>query len=365
MVLAFNVATNAPLNVLRVRSGLATVSGSSTFLSSIEGNHERSILRTMTLVDANSKERLSQVHELAPVPEELNKPDEDEVELFYPTERQYYQFLDPNRRPLLSSSENDEVSPVPTTTIPSSTEPLLQVRSTSFGCGKLGHQVWPSSLALSLLLTHEYYDSTASSTPRVSSILELGAGCGLPTLVCRDVLHGLSSRIVATDFWYEADEEFDKDRLVPETYHAMNLRYNVLEAKTATTPQISQSLVKVKRLDWYKPGNAKDIALENSVDLVIGSDLIYYPADLDPLWRTLQSLLEEGGASKIILVSPYSLSGSTKREAFPAFWERLLSEDGTWFDLETQELILYKNLEAMEEELEEDRFMKMVLSARR
>ena len=80
--------------------------------------------------------------------------DEDEVELYYPTTRRAFQF--PHRSP-----------------------EAVEVRQTSFGCGKLGANVWPSSIALASLLAN---GGTVTEGRR---ILELGAGCGLPSATAR------------------------------------------------------------------------------------------------------------------------------------------------------------------------------------
>ena len=80
--------------------------------------------------------------------------EEDDVELFYPTTRRAFQF--PHR-----SAE------------------AVGIRQTSFGCGKLGANVWPSSIALASLLAN-------GGTPTEGRrILELGAGCGLPSATAR------------------------------------------------------------------------------------------------------------------------------------------------------------------------------------
>lgn len=276
---------------------------------SVEGR-TRPILRTLTLVD-ETETRLGQCQELAPFPEEEDKPDEDDLEVLYPTARKFFQF-------------GDDDAPA--------TEPL-QVRTTSFGCGKLGHQVWSSSLALCLLLTHHQKDKIENQR-----VLELGAGCGLPSVVCRDVLGAKS--VVATDFWMEPEDAFDKDRLVPEVWHGINLQFNVDQKPRA----------KAQRLDWHD----LDSVRKCQADIVVGSDLIYYPMDLEPLWNTMDILLEECGAKEILLVSP--LQPDT-REAFPAFRELLEAKSKEGFRVEMEELSLYKDEQMREEN--KDRFLKM------
>ncbi len=277
------------------------------------------IRRPLILVDDETGDVLAQGYELEPFPEERDKPDEDELEMLYPTQRQFFQF--------------------------GQSTPVQQVRSTSFGCSKMGHQVWPSSMALCLSLIHDYYDAT----DRPQSVLELGAGCGLPSIVCRDVLN--VPRVVATDFWYpEQDTQRENERLIPEVWHGINLQYNVQRKEQGAV---------VQPLDWHNLESVRQAAAPK-IDLVIGSDVVYYHMDILPLWNTMDTLLRECGASKIILVLPVK---PETRESLPAFVELLesMSSTGTYV-LERQQIHLYKSQESFESRQESDRFLKFTLS---
>jgi len=330
---AWRVSTNILVDSVRVSS--TTVS-----------TQEREILRPLILVDEKSGEILAKGHELRSLPEERNRPDEDELEMLYPTQRQYFQFGG------------------------SSIHPVQIVRTTSFGCGKLGHQIWPSALALSLALVREFGIMSKNIDPihRPRSVLELGAGCGLPSVVCRDVLQ---LPVTATDFWYEGQGSVDRDmdRLIPEVYHGINLRYNVIGA--APTSAVSTRFgggqerestpARVELLDWHKIETVQKIG---PIDLVIGSDVIYYPMDIEPLWKTMESLLKDGGASKIILMLPLK---PDQREALPAFMELLekkSSSEGCEYRLEIQEVCLYKSTESMQTKEDGAHFVKLSLSMR-
>jgi len=181
----------------------------------------RPVLRTLTLVDghdtassssssssstAGDMNILARAQELQALPEELKSAElEDELEILYPTLYQYFEFF---------SGAQDS-------TLDENNAATIRIRSTSFGCGKLGHQVWPSSLALSMYLVHKF-----AANPSMPNVLELGAGCGLPSIVCDCVLKATS--VTATDFWYtDADATFDKDRLIPTFWHGINLQYNL------------------------------------------------------------------------------------------------------------------------------------------
>jgi predicted nicotinamide N-methyase len=226
----------------------------------------------------------------------------------------------------------------------------------SFGCGKLGHQVWPSSMTLCLSLIHDYYgDHNGRDSPSVrpESVLELGAGCGLPSIVCRDVLQIPS--VVATDFWYVGeDSEREKERLVPEVWHGINLVYNVERTK--------DEAALVKRLDWHDLETVRQAA-GPTIDLVIGSDLVYYPMDIEPLWNTIETLLQDCGASKVVLIAPVK---PETREALPAFLELLDTKsdikNGGRYLLKRQELCLYRRNEDFSARQDGDRFLKLTLT---
>ena len=81
------------------------------------------------------------------------------------------------------------------------------------------------------------------------------------------------------------------------------------------------------------------------IDLVMGSDLIYYDADIDPLWSTLMSLLLDYDVPQILVVSP--LEQGT-REALAPFLERVRKEskeEDAVYSLQEQALVLYKTAE--------------------
>jgi len=292
----------------------------------------RKELRTLTLVDAETHEIVGQCREWAALPEELNKPDEDEVELLYPTTLQFFDFGDGNPH-----------------------EQLVRVRSTSFGCGKLGYEVWPTGLALSLYLGRLLRDRERLS------ILELGAGCGLPSIICRDAPQ--VSSIVASDFWYEsAEAEFDKDRLVPETYHGINLQYNVLSDDSGSTRRSF-----VERLDWNDLDTVQDAVdvatgVTGQLDIVIGSDLIYHGMNGQPLWQTMEALLNSSQerAPTIVIFSPLE---PFVREGLPEFRSMLETKcDTDNYNLHQQEFILYRSLKDLENRQNAERFLKTVVS---
>ena len=224
-------------------------------------------------------------------PPESDLPDSDELELLYPTVRRHFNFY------AASTFTSKEV----------------MIRQTSFGCGKLGHQVWPSSVALSLFLCG-YYEFKI----RGQSVLELGAGCGLPSAVCRDVLGAKS--VMATDFWMSHDSyDIDKDRLIPESWHGTNLEFNMLSAMTGSD---GDQAVSVQQLDWHDPDSVLQAVKMAKPSIVIGSDLVYYPMDVGPLWQTVEICLNNG-VQEVLFFLPLE---PDMRESMPEFQQLLESK---------------------------------------
>ena len=139
-------------------------------------------------------------------------------------------------------------------------------------------------------------------------MLELGSGCGLPSLVARDIAG--ASDVLATDYWEEDAGTFDADRLIPKNLFGANLAHNI-GSETAT-----------KHLDWHDQVNVMSAYDEFQPEIIIGSDLVYYLADTPPLIQTIDILLKSG-ASDALLVLP--LPPNAEREALPDFRSRLES----------------------------------------
>jgi len=198
--------------------------------------------------------------------------------------------------------------------------PLRQVsiRQTSFGCGKLGATVWPSGIALSALLAGD-----CRSLLQGKRVLELGSGCGLPSLVAKDIAG--ASDVLATDYWEEDGGKFDADRLVPKNLFGANLAHNV-GSETA-----------VKHLDWHDQVSVMNVYDEFQPDVIIGSDLVYYLADTPPLIQTLDILLKSG-ATDALLILP--LPPNAEREALPEFRSRLESGALEGCNVDMQEMVM-------------------------
>ena len=250
---------------------------------------------------------------LSPIGLSDQDEEEDEVEYWYPTRKRYFEFSIPSC----------------TTSTTTTTTTTTTIRQTSFGCGKLGAEVWDSSVALCLYLGGQQQQSLVEG----KRILELGAGCGLPSVVCRDELK--ADAVLATDFWEIENDDFDGDRLVPTKFHGLNLEYNVVNnANNENDNKNSNVETAVQRLDWHDRVSALSARDSFRPDLIIGSDLVYYPMDVEPLLNILELLLlgdvtaneestsQVAGERKTRAVLALPLSPA-KREALPEFRSKL------------------------------------------
>ena len=231
-----------------------------------------------------------------------DEEEEDEVEYWYPTRKRSFEFSIPS---------SSVVSRTSTT-----------IRQTSFGCGKLGAEVWDSSVALCLHLGRE-------SLVRGKRILELGSGCGLPSVVCRNELG--AEAVLATDFWETDERDFDADRLVPTKFHGLNLEHNVcvVGKKNRDDGDTDRVETSVRCLDWHDRASAAKARDSFRPDLVIASDVVYYPMDVEPLLGVLEILLvgdadKAGSGPKRNTRAVLALAlAPAEREALPEFRSKL------------------------------------------
>jgi hypothetical protein len=78
-------------------------------------------------------------------------------------------------------------------------------------------------------------------------------------------------------------------RLMPKNPHDANLAHNIVASDHhrhgGDGDDIGDPVASVLRLDWHNLGGARDVVEGYRPDLIIGSDLVYYPTDLTPqLW---------------------------------------------------------------------------------
>jgi len=272
---------------------LSILLGSSAF-SIINSNNNVALVQSYTLYD-NERHILGCCNEVRPPTTNIDDDDEeeDEVEMFYATTKRYFMF------PTLTTRDKDSDSGGGDDG--GGDNKLLRIRQTSFGCGRLGATVWPSSIALASLLAGSTYRSSIQG----KRILELGSGCGLPTLTAKEVCN--AEQVLATDYW-EREGLVVGNRLVPKDLFGVNLAYNV-----GCDP---------RNLDWHDELNVFEVSTDFKPDVIVGSDIVYYPDDIEPLLQTLDILLKNGGGSKeMLLMLP--LPPTAEREALPEFIKRV------------------------------------------
>mmetsp|Transcript_16012 Transcript_16012/g.33289 ORF Transcript_16012/g.33289 Transcript_16012/m.33289 type:complete len:437 (-) Transcript_16012:44-1354(-) len=256
----------------------------------------------------------------------------DEVENWYTTSYKTYRF----HKPFIGINENFVGNEVD-----SNKDVTVTIRETSFGCGKLGGTVWESSLALSChlmtLFKSDGIDNNSNENSKPSSewrIIELGAGVGVPSCVCRELKVG---KVLSTDYWDDTSKDFvtapDPDRLIPHHLFGVNLEFNLLQSAglRGENEQDEKSKDKqcfVRKLDWYNAEEVRDSKRMINPNLIIASAVVYYKEDVIPLIQTLEILLDPestAGTSGDVVEEPVEalLFLPEFREAMPFFREKL------------------------------------------
>lgn len=131
---------------------------------------------------------------------------------------------------------------------------------------------------------------------------------------------------LATDYW-EDGKNYNAsggDRLVPKNLFGANLAYNIGSSDSDGNASANTS---VERLDWHDEMSIFKIAHDFRPDVIIGSDLVYYPMDTAPLLQTLEILLKNSGGgdggAKVDVLLLLPLPPNAEREALPDFRRRL------------------------------------------
>jgi len=241
------------------------------------------------LYDVHAGEEIQNIHNYSASCQQIYpaiKPEpivSDQVEEWYPTQYRTYRFFPQHGR----DSDDDKNQGA-----------TITIRQTSFGCGKLGFEVWKCALALSCYLISLFGNCHNNDESDIDSIrvLELGAGCGLPSCVCREMGMG---GVLATDYWEEQNGNFgrpmDKERLIPHWLFGVNLDFNVVQGAGIMREGNSQEQrsVSVRKLDWHNEVDVLEAKALFDPNLIIASDVVYYVEDVPPLVRALELLLEQ------------------------------------------------------------------------
>lgn len=168
-----------------------------------------------------------------------------------------------------------------------------------------GQILWP----VSVLLSHYMASERGSSLVRGRTVVELGAGCGLPGMVAAH----FADRVLLTD-----GNDVVMDLL------ARNANKNVTGRLTTST---------------FLWGRQDDLArildeMNGNVDVVIAADVVQWPAVVEPLLHTAKALLWESRAEQPTFVlgivnraqSTYDLFFKLARE-LGFSWKQVAAED--------------------------------------
>lgn len=130
-----------------------------------------------------------------------------------------------------------------------------------------GLYVWTASILMSrwIISQKAAFDG--------KSVLELGAGCGLPGLTA--LTHTTCRKVTITDL---------HQRTVDNISH--NTGTTGLEIKSLDFSRCSSSI-----LDWLKPSTWPN----TQFDIILGSDVVYHEAQAGMLSNVLKKLLKPGG----------------------------------------------------------------------
>ena len=146
-----------------------------------------------------------------------------------------------------------------------------------------GHLLWNAGR-----VTAQYLEENAQDLVKDKCVLELGAGAGLPSLVC--ALNG-AKRIVVTDY--------------PEPELIENLQYNIDHSEALTDK-------KVILVEGYLWGNSSDklrghlCGHPSGFDLLILADILFNHSEHEKLVASLQSTLKKvAEARALVFFTPY------------------------------------------------------------
>jgi predicted nicotinamide N-methyase len=175
------------------------------------------------------------------------------------------------------------------------------------GAVQSGHYLWPAAPALARHLMDE--------KSSLSSIVELGAGCALASLVALQLFSNSLSCVIVTDH--------DPGTL----QRARDNRTSTLEelqekCGTAAVEKISSIPVLFEALSWGDKDGAKQLLdllkstthMTKAFDWILGSDLIYCQEVVEPLLRTASLLLDKTMYSKFLLAQSFPFDDKTEQE---------------------------------------------------
>ncbi|KAL6708569.1 Protein N-terminal and lysine N-methyltransferase efm7 [Coniothyrium glycines] len=145
-----------------------------------------------------------------------------------------------------------------------------------------GHHLWNAGRT-----TSEYLEKRAGDLVKNKTVLELGAGAGLPSLVCA---LNEASKVVVTDY--------------PDADLIENLRYNIENCKLLPNPR----QIVAEGYLWGASINhlTKHLDGEDRFDVLILADLLFNHSEHEKLIKTVQLTLKRSpDARAYVFFTPY------------------------------------------------------------
>jgi len=146
-----------------------------------------------------------------------------------------------------------------------------------------GHLLWNAGQVIA-----KYIEDNALEVAAHRTVLELGAGAGLPSLIC--ALHG-AKKVVVTDY--------------PDTDLVENLQYNI----NHSLDQRYQPAIVAKGYLWgndVQPLKAELTDPEKGFDLLILADILFNHSEHEKLISTVSKTLAAGQAARaLVFFTPY------------------------------------------------------------
>ncbi|KAF1831441.1 hypothetical protein BDW02DRAFT_505277 [Decorospora gaudefroyi] len=145
-----------------------------------------------------------------------------------------------------------------------------------------GHFLWNAGRTISI-----YLEERAAELIKDRTVLELGAGAGLPSLVC--ALNGAAQTVV-TDY--------------PDAELVENLRYNIEHCQLLSQPP----KIMAEGYLWGAPTKdiSKHLSNESTFDVLILADLLFNHSEHSKLIKSVQMTLKKSPTSRAyVFFTPY------------------------------------------------------------
>lgn len=162
------------------------------------------------------------------------------------------------------------------------------------GAVQSGHYLWPAAPVLAQYIV----DNDSDSKRR--RIVELGAGCGLVSLVALQVYH--------PDFLLVSDHDHTNLERAKGNFRA------TLDPARMCPQEIeacSKVAIQWECLPW---GDIKSAKSHQKFDLILGSDLIYDITIVSPLLKTVSMLLGEGDDCQFLSSQSFAYGNDEEQE---------------------------------------------------